>query len=128
MTCQKHLRVTPSVMKWARIHARLDVESAANNIKVSQDEIIGWENGSQRPTMSDAIKSAEVYHQPVGVFFMSKPPIDEVISILVCFDANNNPIYGHISFDVPIEPGYLERLGEQLLDMERSASFPFESR
>jgi len=68
--------VTPSVMRWARERARLDVETAANKIKRPEKDIVAWEDGSLQPTMAQARKASEVYKRSLAVFYLPEPPED----------------------------------------------------
>ncbi len=68
--------VTPSVMRWARIKARLSLEEASAKIKRSVDEIEAWEEGTARPTIAQARKASEVYKRPLAVFYLPEPPQD----------------------------------------------------
>lgn len=66
--------VTPEVMRWARETRGFDIEQAAKKIGRSAEEICGWEDGSQRPSMPQARKAAEAYKRPLAVFYLPEPP------------------------------------------------------
>jgi len=66
--------ITPSVMQWAREKAKLPIEEAAQKIRRPPEDILGWEDGSLRPSIAQARKAAEVYRRPLAVFYLSEPP------------------------------------------------------
>jgi Zn-dependent peptidase ImmA (M78 family) len=68
--------VTPSVMKWARKQAGLDMPTAAQRIGRPGADIQAWENETTmiRPTLAQARKAAEVYHTALAVFYLPEPP------------------------------------------------------
>ncbi len=68
--------VTPSVIKWARERARLDLETAAKRIGRPEDDITAWEDGSLRPSLPQARKASEVYKRSLAVFYLPEPPQD----------------------------------------------------
>ncbi|MCG8510767.1 MAG: XRE family transcriptional regulator [Rhodospirillales bacterium] len=69
-------RVTPSVMKWARESAKLDVATAAKKIGRSEDEIEQWERGDAMPSFAQARKASEVYKRSLAVFYLPEPPTE----------------------------------------------------
>ena len=66
--------ITPSVIQWAREQSKLSIDEAARKIRRSAEEIRGWENGSLRPSISQARKAAEVYRRPLAAFYLPEPP------------------------------------------------------
>jgi Zn-dependent peptidase ImmA (M78 family) len=68
--------VTPSVMKWAREHARLDISTAADKLQRPENDIAMWESGEKRPTLAQAKKASEVYKRSLAVFYLPEPPKD----------------------------------------------------
>lgn len=75
MSRQKAL-VTPSVMKWARVRARLSPEEASARIGRPVEEIEAWEEGETRPSMAQARKASEAYKRSLAVFYLPEPPTD----------------------------------------------------
>lgn len=60
----------------------------------------------------------------------SPPPVRDLppqrqkqpgISLIVGYTSDGLPIYGHVAFDLPIQKGFLRRLGKQLQAMEAAA-------
>jgi len=68
--------VTPELLHWARETAGFNINDAAHRIGRSADDIQAWENGSKRPTLTQARKAAKVYKRPLAVFYMTEPPKD----------------------------------------------------
>ena len=68
--------VTPSVMKWARERARLDISTAAHKLHRPETDIAMWESGEKRPTLAQAKKASEVYKRSLAVFYLPEPPKD----------------------------------------------------
>lgn len=66
----------PSVLRWARTTVGLVPIAAARKIGVPDDRVEQWENGEAQPTIAQLRKAAEVYKRPLGVFFLSEPPLD----------------------------------------------------
>lgn len=72
------LSVEPSVLRWARETAGLDVATAAVRIGVKQDRVERWEDGSLAPTINQIRMMAETYARPLAALFISEPPADDV--------------------------------------------------
>ncbi|NLW46304.1 MAG: ImmA/IrrE family metallo-endopeptidase [Firmicutes bacterium] len=68
--------ITPSVLRWARERAGFSLSQAATKLKRSQEEIIAWESGEKRPTITQARNASELYKRPLAVFYLPEPPID----------------------------------------------------
>jgi Zn-dependent peptidase ImmA (M78 family)/transcriptional regulator with XRE-family HTH domain len=68
--------ITPSVIKWAREQAGLDIATAAQRIGRPEADIQAWEDESTttRPSLAQARKAAEVYRRALAVFYLSEPP------------------------------------------------------
>ncbi len=66
--------VTPEVMKWAREQMSLSLDEAARKIGRPVDDIVGWEDGSRRPTIAQLREAARVYKRPLAVFYLPAPP------------------------------------------------------
>ncbi len=68
--------VTPSVMRWAREQAGLDIPTAAQRIGRLEADLQAWENEATtaRPSLAQARKAAEVYRRALAVFYLPEPP------------------------------------------------------
>jgi Zn-dependent peptidase ImmA (M78 family) len=76
MSSRDEALVTPAVMEWARKKAGYDLMAAASKIGRPVEDIKGWEDGSKRPSLSQARKVAEVYRRSLAVFYLPEPPED----------------------------------------------------
>lgn len=68
--------VTPEILSWARESYGLETEEAAKSIGISKSRLLSWEIGKDRPSIAQSRKMAEVYKQPLAVFFLPRPPRD----------------------------------------------------
>ena len=72
--------VNPTILKWARETAGLDVEDVAKKIftdgkKLSATEKLELlENGETQPTRPQLKRLSKAYHQPLLTFYLSRPP------------------------------------------------------
>ena len=72
--------VNPTILKWARETAGLEVEDAAKKVftdgkKLSAIEKLELlETGETEPTRPQLKKLSKAYHQPLLTFYLSKPP------------------------------------------------------
>ena len=78
--------ITPSVMKWARKTAGMSVEDAATRFvvksvakNITPETVKSWESGKAAPTYLQLEKIAAIYHQPIIVFYLRKPPEEDTI-------------------------------------------------
>lgn len=72
------LPVEPSVLRWARETAGLDISTAAVRIGVRPDKVDQWEHGSLSPTINQIRSMADTYARPLAALFLSEPPADDV--------------------------------------------------
>lgn len=68
--------VQPSVLRWARETAGLDVDTAASRIGVKRDRLELWEAGDLAPTIGQLRTMADVYVRPLAALFMTEPLLD----------------------------------------------------
>lgn len=68
--------VTPSVMKWAREQAGLEIPDAAQRIGRPESEIHAWEDeaAALKPSLAQARKAAEIYRRALAVFYLPEQP------------------------------------------------------
>lgn len=69
--------ITPSVLRWARETAHLDVPFVAEKLKRTKEEIQEWESGESRPTFAQFKTIANLYRRPLAVFYLPEPPLQE---------------------------------------------------
>jgi Zn-dependent peptidase ImmA (M78 family)/transcriptional regulator with XRE-family HTH domain len=72
------LSVEPSVLRWARETAGLDIDTAATRIGVKPDRVAKWEGGSLAPTIKQVRTMADVYARPFAALLMPEPPAEDV--------------------------------------------------
>jgi Zn-dependent peptidase ImmA (M78 family) len=64
---------------WARTSIALDLQSASQQIGISETELSEWESGEKRPTIAQLREAARVYRRPLAAFFLSEPPTDFLV-------------------------------------------------
>ena len=69
--------VTPELLTWARMKAKLSVEQLAYKF-VDADRVIAWERGDQPPTFPQAEQFARKCRVPLLTLFLTKPPADDL--------------------------------------------------
>lgn len=69
--------ITPEVLKWARERRiRLDLDFAAEKLKITPERLEAWENGTEKPTFAQLKKIAKLYKTHISIFYLPKPPTD----------------------------------------------------
>ena len=68
--------VEPGLLRWARETAHLDVVSAAKKLDVTPDRVTEWEDGTSRPSVVQLDKISDVYHRPIGMLYLRRPPTE----------------------------------------------------
>lgn len=66
--------VTPSVLAWARRSVGASIKDAAKRASVPPESLVSWEAGEAEPTVAKLRSLADLYLQPLAVFFLSDPP------------------------------------------------------
>ena len=66
--------VAPSLIRWTRSTAGLDVTAAAKKLKVTASSVEAWESGEKRPSLAQLRKMAGLYKRPLAVFYLPEPP------------------------------------------------------
>ncbi len=67
--------ITPKVLKWAREkRIRLDIEFAAERLKIDPDRLEKWENGKEQPTFAQLKKIAKLYRTHLTIFYLPTAP------------------------------------------------------
>jgi Zn-dependent peptidase ImmA (M78 family)/transcriptional regulator with XRE-family HTH domain len=70
--------INPPLLVWARERAGLDLEDAADSVKVKHERWKAWELGEARPTFKQAQTIAAALHLPFGYLFLANPPIENL--------------------------------------------------
>lgn len=68
--------ISPSVLVWARESASYELAEAAEKLKLSQETLVGWEEGTEQPSIAQLRKMADLYKRPLAVFYLPDPPRD----------------------------------------------------
>ena len=69
--------ITPEVLKWARERRiRLEIDHAAEKLKIDPERLEAWENGTEQPTIAQLKKIAKLYRTHISIFYLQKPPTD----------------------------------------------------
>ncbi|MEX2564416.1 MAG: XRE family transcriptional regulator [Cyclobacteriaceae bacterium] len=68
--------ITPSVIKWARERAKLDLATAADKIGTKKERLELWEKGEALPTLNQAMIMSKLYRRSLSVFYLPEPPTD----------------------------------------------------
>jgi Zn-dependent peptidase ImmA (M78 family)/transcriptional regulator with XRE-family HTH domain len=71
-------RISPAVLQWARMRARMTVSALADRANVNVDRVNQWERGDRRPTFRQARHLAGALHIPFGYLFLSEPPTEQL--------------------------------------------------
>jgi Zn-dependent peptidase ImmA (M78 family) len=66
----------PDLLVWARQAIGLDHDSVANKLKIESDAIQSWERGTEKPTLAQLRRLAEIYKRPLAVFYLPERPKD----------------------------------------------------
>jgi len=74
MATSSRIRVAPKVIRWARLTAGMDVETAASRIGVRAERVSEWEAGDKDPTIKQLRTMSDVYDRPLATLFMGEPP------------------------------------------------------
>ena len=66
--------IPPEMYEWAARRARRDLDALADRF----DKLPDWLSGAAKPTLKQLEKFANATHTPIGYFFLSTPPEEEV--------------------------------------------------
>jgi Zn-dependent peptidase ImmA (M78 family)/transcriptional regulator with XRE-family HTH domain len=67
--------VSPHLLVWARESLGLSIEAAATRLDVKPENLRGWESGNEPVAFSTVQEFAHVYHRPLAVFLLERPPL-----------------------------------------------------
>ncbi len=70
--------INPPLLVWARERAGLDLDDAADALKIKRDRWHAWEQGDARPTFKQAQTIAAALHLPFGYLFLANPPVENL--------------------------------------------------
>ncbi|MGQ5701115.1 ImmA/IrrE family metallo-endopeptidase [Sandaracinobacteroides sp. A072] len=86
--------VNPSVLVWARKTASYTVQSAAEKLGYDEGRIVGWEQGTEQPSIPQLRKLADLYKRPLAVMYLPEPPM----TFQAMHDFRRLPESGHRDF------------------------------
>lgn len=69
--------VNKRILTWAIARSQLNRQTIASKLKVDENRITEWEDGTPIP-FDKAIALADVLRFPFGYFFLKKPPVEEL--------------------------------------------------
>lgn len=69
--------ISSNVLRWARLRTNFDIELVAKKTNVKVEKLEKWEEGSLKPTFTQAQKLANILHIPFGYLFLDEPPIEK---------------------------------------------------
>ncbi|TDY03002.1 XRE family transcriptional regulator [Thiohalophilus thiocyanatoxydans] len=67
-------QINPDLLIWARKSCRMDIDYAADKLKVTRENLESWESGSKQPTVNQLRNIAKKYRINFGAFFLPSPP------------------------------------------------------
>jgi Zn-dependent peptidase ImmA (M78 family)/transcriptional regulator with XRE-family HTH domain len=67
-------KVNPKLLVWARDDAGLTLAEAAQKLRIQVDLFEAWEEGIERPTISQMRRVADLYKRPLALFYLSEIP------------------------------------------------------
>jgi len=67
-------QANPDLLVWARESAEFSLELAAAKLRVSPQQLAGWEAGTDLPSIPQLRKISELYKRPLAAFFMAQRP------------------------------------------------------
>lgn len=73
-----HALINPSLLRWARERAGLDLTEAAVVANVKTEQLIAWESDESKPTFRQAQSLAQAFHAPFGYLFLATPPQEPI--------------------------------------------------
>ncbi len=68
------VKISPSVLKWARETLGLDIPTAAKKISVRPEVVLKWEQNEQEISIPKLRKIANAYKRSLGLFLLPTPP------------------------------------------------------
>ncbi len=66
--------IRPELLVWARQEAGYTQQEVATKMRVKPERFLAWEQGDLKPTVKQLRKLAKIFHRPLAVFYLPKPP------------------------------------------------------
>jgi len=67
--------VRPDLLVWGRTSAGLSMELVAKRAQLKPERLVGWENGTESPSVPQLRKLATIYKRPLAAFYLPRPPV-----------------------------------------------------
>ena len=64
----------PRLLEWARQESGWPLERVAKRLQIKVERVEAWEKGERTPTLRQIEELARLFHRPLSVFFLSRPP------------------------------------------------------
>jgi Zn-dependent peptidase ImmA (M78 family) len=68
------IEVRPELLRWARMRSRVELEALVARFP----SLEAWERGERKPTLKQLEDYASATHAPIGYFFLSEPPVEQI--------------------------------------------------
>lgn len=68
------IAINPSLLAWARAESGFGVARIAKRLQVKEERVKAWETGDRQPTLRQVQELARLFHRPLSVFFLPRPP------------------------------------------------------
>jgi Zn-dependent peptidase ImmA (M78 family) len=75
-------KVKHNILEWTRKKSLLSIEEAAKKLNIKDDKrlrgaekLLTYESGEKEPSRALLLRMSKVYHQPLLIFYLDKPPI-----------------------------------------------------
>lgn len=78
-------QINPVVLTWARETAGYDIDTVVNELNnrtVTADTIRSWEEGADKPFLTQFERLAKIYNRTEMLFYLPKPPLDDTLDRL----------------------------------------------
>ena len=66
--------INPDLITWARNTAGFTTAEAAARLKITEEQLVAWEAGSDAPSIPQLRKLAGLFKRPLAVFYLSEVP------------------------------------------------------
>jgi Zn-dependent peptidase ImmA (M78 family)/DNA-binding XRE family transcriptional regulator len=70
--------ISGEVLRWARLRAGASLDSVAEKLKVSPEDVTAWEEERSLPSFAKARDAAKYLRVPFGYLFLDKPPAETI--------------------------------------------------
>lgn len=74
MSRKQIAHVNNVILSWAREQTSFDIYDVSVNLAISEETIINWESGLEKPSINEAKSLAKLYKFPFASFFLSDIP------------------------------------------------------